>query len=69
MIAPFFEKKSIEEERLVIVSVDIDDFPDLEESFNVSNLPTYVMIQKGEEVGRTFGVKEDKINELIAKVL
>ncbi len=69
MVAPFFEKKSMEEERLVIVSVDIDDFPALEETYNISNLPTYVLLQKGEEVGRTFGVKEDKINELIAKVL
>ena len=69
MIAPFMEKKAEEEGRVVIVSVDIDDFPALEEKYEVSNLPTYVLLSKGNEVGRTFGVKEDKINELIAKAL
>ena len=51
-----------------ILSVNIDESPELAEKYNVSGIPCLVLLKDGEEVARSIGViPEKKIIKLIEK--
>jgi thioredoxin 1 len=42
-------------DKMHIVNVDVDDSPDVANELNVENVPTFVVFQNGQELGRRVG--------------
>lgn len=58
-MGPSFERAvGLLEPRFRLVKVDIDNAPDLSESFAIRGVPTMVLMQNGKELGRTSGAHD-----------
>ena len=50
--------------------VNIDEYSDLAEKYEVSSIPTVILFKDGQEVGQMIGVRsKDDVIEMIEKVL
>jgi thioredoxin-like negative regulator of GroEL len=38
--------------------IDVDKYPDWKRKFNVSRLPTYIVVRQGKVINRTYNVRE-----------
>lgn len=57
---PILEELSEEQDDFQIVTVDIDEYSDLAEEYNVSSIPCLVVFKDGEEVDRRLGMQSKK---------
>ena len=57
---PNLEELSEEQDDFQIVTVDIDEYSDLAEEYNVSSIPCLVVFKDGEEVDRRLGMQSKK---------
>lgn len=58
MIAPMIDEISKEYDgKAAVAKVNIDDEPDLAARFNVSSIPTLLIMKDGEEANRLIGVQ------------
>jgi thioredoxin len=68
MLKPVIEKIArVQEHTHDVRVVDVDQQPELAQAFAVANLPTLVLVQRGEEVGRLVGFhSEPDIRQFLA---
>ena len=52
-----------------IVAVDVDNSEDVAKAYNVSGMPTLVLMRGDEEVGRVLGPDETKIRKMMQDAL
>ena len=57
---PILEELAEEQDDFRIVTVDIDEYSDLAEEYNVSSIPCLVVFKDGEEVDRRLGMQSKK---------
>ena len=56
MLAPTIEELA-KDERFVVGKINVDDCPDLARQFDVSSIPTLVVLKNGSETARSLGVR------------
>ena len=56
MLAPTIEELA-KDERFVVGKINVDDCPDLARQFDVSSIPTLVVLKDGAETARSLGVR------------
>ena len=62
MLSPIIEGIASEAEGFKVVSVDVDEEPDLAMRYNVASIPTLIVFKGGEEAVRTIGfTQKEKI--------
>merc|ERR1719506_1381338 len=61
MIAPIFKELSDHFEKAVFVKVDVDENPDTAAKYEVSAMPTFVIIKEGEIVERVMGANPNAL--------
>lgn len=44
---------------LMVVKLDVDQHPELGASFGVQTVPTFIILRKGNEIGRTGGAMSE----------
>ena len=59
--APQFERLAEENQDIDFVHVDVDEFPDIANKYNVTALPSLVFVKYGEVLAKQQGVKIDNI--------
>lgn len=67
---PVLEKleKKIKNDRITFASVNVDDSPVLEQSFNVEATPTFILIKDEKVISKTDGaMSERKLRKFITK--
>ena len=57
MLGPVIEEISEERSDIKVVSIDIDEEPDLAEEYDVFSIPCVVLFKGGAEVARSVGLK------------
>lgn len=57
MIAPILEEISNKNDKIKIVSINVDDNEDLAREYNVFSIPCLVLIENGKEINRSIGLK------------
>lgn len=66
--APILEEVAEENDDIKVVEIDVDKSEQLVYKYNVSAMPTLVVIENGKEVNRSVGIMpKDKILELCGK--
>lgn len=66
--SPILEEVANENDDIKVVEIDVDKCEQLVYKYNISAMPTLVVIENGEEVNRSVGViPKDKILELCGK--
>ena len=66
MLKPIVEVVAAENNQVKIVSVNVDNEPELAEQYNVSSIPCLVLFNKGSEIKRNIGlVSQSAINDMI----
>lgn len=66
MMSPVIDKIAEEKPEIAVGKVNVDDEPDLAESFGVMSIPTLVVIKNGEVAEKSVGVvPKEKILELL----
>jgi thioredoxin len=67
MQTPILEKLSLQQDLSVtIAKINTDENPDLAQQFNISSIPTLILIKGGKEVDRFVGVQPESV--LIQKI-
>lgn len=67
-LSPIVDKVSVDNKDVKFVRIDVDKNKDLMTKYNVSSIPTLVVIENGEEINRSVGlIPEDKVLNLIGK--
>ena len=66
-IAPCFEAMAEDMSNVVFLKVDVDEAEGIDEEFNISDLPTFVFLKKGEKVANLIGNDVEKLRDLVNK--
>lgn len=66
---PKFKKLAAENENILFIYVDAENFPDSRKLANVSNLPTFASFLDGKLAHELQGNKEDIIKEVLKPLL
>ena len=67
MMSPIVDKIAEEHPEYFVGKVNVDDSPDLAESFGVMSIPTLIVLKGGEVSGKTVGVQsKEAILEMLA---
>jgi len=71
MMEPVFDELSVEYEgKVKFGKLNIEEFPEYPQSFQVMGIPTLVMIKGGKEIGRIVGFNpNDKLKAKIEEIL
>lgn len=64
MVGPFIEEIAEENPQYIIAKIDVDENPDLAAEFDVSSIPTLVVMKNGQVVKREMGAKPK--NQILA---
>lgn len=68
MLRPILDEIAEENDKVKVVSINIDDAEELAEKYDVVSIPCVVLIKNGEEVDRSIGLKsKDAILELVGE--
>jgi thioredoxin 1 len=68
MLGPVLEEISKENDKVQIVSIDVDDNEELASNYRVSSIPCLVLFENGKEVNRSIGFKpKDEIIDFIGE--
>ncbi|CRK90569.1 CLUMA_CG004271, isoform B [Clunio marinus] len=66
MIAPKLEEfANAYADKIVIVKVDVDDCEELAMRYNISSMPTFVFIKKGQQIDSFSGANAEKLEKYI----
>lgn len=66
MLRPILDEIASENDKVKIVSVNVDDANELAREYNVSSIPCLVLFKNGKEVDRNVGmIPKDQVEELI----
>jgi len=67
-LSPIVDKVAKENKDIKVVRIDVDNNKELANRYNVSSIPTLVVIENGKEINRSVGlIPEDSILTLIGK--
>lgn len=70
ILSPVLEELAEEDEDLLVLKVDTDEFPELAYQFNVSSIPALFYVLDGQVVGSSLGyMPKDKIKKIIHEKL
>ncbi|EOA17651.1 hypothetical protein CARUB_v10006018mg [Capsella rubella] len=50
------------------VKLDVDELPDVAKEFNVTAMPTFVLVKRGKEIDRIIGAKKDELEKKVSKL-
>ncbi|AED94495.1 thioredoxin (clone GIF2) [Arabidopsis thaliana] len=50
------------------VKLDVDELPDVAKEFNVTAMPTFVLVKRGKEIERIIGAKKDELEKKVSKL-
>lgn len=64
-VGPEFEKISEEYSNLVFVKIDATEKEDMAEEYGIENLPTFVLLKGGEQIGTVIGTKLEELRKTI----
>jgi len=68
MLSPILEEVASENDKVQIVSVDVDDQDELASTYDVSSIPCLVLFENGKEVSRKVGfMAKDELTEFIGE--
>ena len=66
MLAPTIEAIAAENDDFLVGKIDVDQSPDLARKFGIASIPTLVVIESGNPVGKMIGVRsKDDILKLV----
>lgn len=66
VIAPKLEEFSnTYAEKIVVLKVDVDECEDLAVRYNISSMPTFIFIKKGEQIDSFSGASAEKLEKHI----
>ena len=68
MLKPFLEEISNEKDDIKVVSINVDEYPDVSREYGIMSIPCLILFKDGKEVKRSVGFMpkeelEDFINE------
>lgn len=67
-LSPIVEKVANENSNIKFVKINIDDEEELANKYDISSIPTLVLIENGEEINRSIGlIPKAKVEEFINK--
>lgn len=67
MIKPKFESFSQTYTNIVAVKVDVDEAGDVAEKYDISAMPTFIVLKNGEKVDEMVGADTGKLEQLFQK--
>eukprot|EP00095_Tigriopus_kingsejongensis_P009072 maker-scaffold742_size103727-snap-gene-0.15 protein:Tk09072 transcript:maker-scaffold742_size103727-snap-gene-0.15-mRNA-1 annotation:"Thioredoxin-2" len=67
MIAPQIEEMAGSMAEVVFLKVDVDEAEDVAAEYNVTAMPTFILIKNSEKVDDLMGANSDKLKELVNK--
>ena len=65
MIAPAFEKHSIDNPSVCFASVECDDADDVSQKLGIRAMPTFILYKNGQEVKRTVSANIRDLQNLV----
>jgi thioredoxin 1 len=68
MAEPLVEKIDEDNDWLKVVKVDVDNSGELSFNNSVRSVPTFIVFDHGEEIGRSVGYHKDKLDSIVKKV-
>jgi len=63
--APFVEQMGRRYDNAIIAKIDVDEVPEIAQSFHVSSMPTFVFIRNRKELTRFSGANQKQFEESI----
>ncbi len=60
-------EKACKKNGFILVSVDVDNNPDLSEKYEVQGIPYVIVFKGGEKIFEFTGFKQEKVDEAVAK--
>jgi thioredoxin 1 len=68
MMGPVIDEVADEIKHIIVGKINVDEQPELAIRYNVMSIPTLILFEKGQEVGRTVGfVSKKEVFDLIKK--
>ncbi|XP_018446242.2 thioredoxin H2, partial [Raphanus sativus] len=65
MIEPAFIAMSAKFTDVEFVKLDVDELPDVAKEFNVTGMPTFVLVKNGKEIERIVGARKDELEKKV----
>lgn len=66
MLRPILDEIALENDKIKIVSINIDDNDELADEYQVSSIPCLVLVKEGKEVNRNVGlISKDDIESFM----
>lgn len=66
MIAPILEEIAKEQNELIIAKIDVDEMTDVAIQYGIQSIPTLVVMENGEVIGKAVGFRsKEQILELL----
>ncbi|KAG9509199.1 Thioredoxin-2, partial [Fragariocoptes setiger] len=70
LISPVLDELETEHAgKLVILKVDVDECEDIATEYNITNMPTFVLMKGGKKLDSFSGANQTRLREIIAKNL
>ncbi|GMI00606.1 hypothetical protein TrLO_g8473 [Triparma laevis f. longispina] len=69
MITPFYHTLSEKYDKVVFLSVDVDECPDVASEYDVSAMPTFVFLKEGEVVDRLQGANGERLEDMVKNLM
>ncbi|KAM0021676.1 putative monodehydroascorbate reductase (NADH) [Helianthus debilis subsp. tardiflorus] len=66
---PFIEELALVFNDIIFLTVDVDDFKEIANKYEVKAMPTFLLIKEGVVVGRLVGANPDEIKKRIETLL
>lgn len=66
-IHPFYKDMAARYDDLIFLEIDVDEVDDLVQNYSVKVMPTFIVVKNKEEVGRTTGKDEAKLERLVSQ--
>ena len=67
MIAPKVDELSGQKTDVVFVKVDVDENEEAAMQYNISAMPTFILIKNKQKIDEMMGANYDKLKELVEK--
>ncbi|KAJ0255124.1 Thioredoxin H2 [Hirschfeldia incana] len=67
MIEPAFIDMAAKFTDVEFVKLDVDELPDVAKEFNVTGMPTFVLVKNGKEIERIVGANKNELEKKVVK--
>lgn len=67
MLTPTIEELAVEQDKVKVCKINIDEERELAEQFRVMSIPTLVLLKGGQEVERMVGLRQKSVIEEMIK--